>query len=112
MKSDPTLSWQPYICIIRKGKGFFKQKNGACERLEYFKNIFGLIDDLCTFSNKESENNYKFTYLDELELQKENKDPYKTYFLDLSIEVHDRKLPMSYFIKETLFFFISIECRI
>lgn len=40
-----------------------------------FSNIFGFIDDLCSFNNDEFENNFDDIYPDELELKKENEDP-------------------------------------
>ena len=70
------------------------------------------IDDLCTFNNNEFENNYKDIYPDELELKKENEDPCKASFFDLSIEVHDSKFTTELFDKGMLFPFISIACSI
>lgn len=62
--------------------------------MEYFR----LIDDLYTFNNYELENNYNI-YPDELDLKKENEDPFKTWFLDLSIEVRDGKFTTELFEK-------------
>ena len=69
------------------------------------------IDDLCTFNNNEFENNYKDIYPDELELKKENEDPCKASFFDLSIEVHDSKFTTELFDKRDAFSFY-INCML
>ena len=51
--------------------------------LDIFSSIFKFIDDPCTFSND--------LYPDELILEKENEDLFRASFLDLLIELHDRK---------------------
>ena len=87
------------FCIIMKGSGFFKQKKRDLKRLEYFQILLGL----CTFSIDEFENNFNDIYSDELELKKEDEGPCETLFLDLSIEVHDRKLTTDLFDKRNVF---------
>ena len=66
-----------FLCSATKGWNIFK----------YFR----FIDSLCTFSNYEIKNHYNNIYPDELELKKENKDPWKASFLDFSVDVRDRK---------------------
>ena len=69
---------------------------------------FWFIDDLCIFNNDEFENNYNDIYANELELKKENDDPSKALFLDLSIEAHDRKFSTKLFNKRDAFpFYIN-----
>ena len=43
---------------------------------QIFSNIFRLIDNLCSFNYNEFKNNYNDFFFDELELKKENGDPY------------------------------------
>ena len=62
-----------------------------------FSNIFRFVDDLYSFNIDEFEKNCKDIYLDELELKKENEDSCKTSFLNLSIEVHDKKFKTKLF---------------
>ena len=61
-----------------------------------FSNIFRFIDRLCTF-NKEV---------------KENEDPCKASFLDLSIKVVIKNSQLSCLMKEMSFPFILIACPI
>ena len=70
----------------------------------FFK-YFRFIDDLCTFSNNEFESNYNDIYPDELGLKQENENLYKFLFLDLSIEVHDKKFTTNFFGKRDAFLF-------
>ena len=72
-----------------KGSGLFKQKIGLL-KARTFSNIFSIIDDLCNFIHDEFENNYSDIFLDLLELKKET--PCKASDLDLSIEIHDKKI--------------------
>ena len=66
------------------------------------------IDDLYTINNDEFEKNYNLIYPDELELKNENKDLCKASFLDLTIDVHDRKFTSNLFDKRYAFpFYIS-----
>ena len=51
----------------------------------------GFTNDLCTFHNGELGNNYNDIYPHNLKLKKKNEDPCKVSFLELSVEVHDRK---------------------
>ena len=61
-----------------------------------FSNIFKFIDDLWSINNDEFEKSY-------LKLKKENEDPCKASFLDLSIDVHDEKFPTMLFAKRVAF---------
>ena len=61
------------------------------------------IDDQCTFNNNEFENNSYIIYPDELELKKENEDPCKALFLDLTMEVQDKKSTTVLFDKRDTF---------
>ena len=70
-----------------------------------FSNIFRFVDDLHTFNNNKFENYYKYIYLNELELEKENEAPCKTSFLEHSVEVHDRKFTTELFDKKDAFLF-------
>ena len=79
----------------------------AWERLWcIFKYIYVYRFDLCTFNHDELENYYTNIYSDELELKKKNKDPCRASFLDLSIEVSDRKIAANLFGKRNAFPFI------
>ena len=60
-----------------------------------------------TFNNNECENNYNNIYHNEPKLNKKNGNPWKTFFLDLSIEVHDRELTTEFLDKRVAFLFIS-----
>ena len=55
-------------------------------------NIFSFIDDLDSFENDELESNYSDIYCGELKLKKENENPCKDLFLDLSLECHGKKI--------------------
>ena len=61
-----------------------------------FSNIFKFIDDLWTINNDEFEKSY-------LKLKKENEDPCKASFLDLSIDVHDEKFTTMLFAERVAF---------
>ena len=91
------------FCIIMKGSGSFKQKIRDLIKPEIFFKNFRFIDDLRIFKNNEFENNYDNVYFDELELKNENKDPCKVSFLDLSIELHDKKFTADLFDKRDAF---------
>ena len=63
------------------------------------------MDDLRTFNSREFENNFNNIYPDELELKKENEDPYEASFFE---EVHDRKFKTKLFGKRDAFLFILV----
>ena len=67
------------------------------------------VYDLCTFNNDECESNYNGIYLDELELKKENENPYKASFLDLLLEAHDMSFTAKLLDERDAFPF-SISC--
>ena len=87
--------------------GLSNKKNWTCERLEYFQ----ILLSLCTFNNDEynNYNNFNDIYLDELELKKEDGESCNTSFLDLPLEVHDRKFTTDLFDKRNAFPFL-ISC--
>ena len=69
-----------------------------------FQLFLGLkVIDLRTFNDDEFENDYNDIYPGELELKKENEDPCKASFLDLSIVVYDRKFKKNLFDKRDAF---------
>lgn len=73
-----------------------------------FSNILRTKDDQCTFNNDVFNNNYNGIYPDELKSSKENEGPCGASFLDLSMEVHDRKLTTDLFDKRDFFpFYIN-----
>ena len=90
-----------------KGRGLFKRKKQDPRKARIFSILFRFINDLCTFSNNEFENNYSDIYPDELELKKENKD-----FCKSSLKSMKRNLPLRCLIKKMPFPFISITCRV
>lgn len=67
------------------------KKNGTCKKARIFSNIFWFIDDQCTLNIEGFEFNYNNIYPDRLECTKEIEDRCDFLFLDLSIEVRDRK---------------------
>lgn len=79
------LLWQTYFCIIRKGSGFFEQKNSDSAKVWIFLNSFRFIDGLCSFNNTEFKNNYNEFYPDKLELKKGNEKPRKNLLCTFQI---------------------------
>ena len=71
-------------------------------------NIFSFIDDLDTFENDELESNYSDIYCGELKLKKENENPCKGLFLDLSLECHNKTFSVGFLMIEMVFPFISV----
>lgn len=65
--------------------------------VSYFKNIFGFADNLWSFRSDDFENSFSGIYPKKLELKKEKDHPFNALFLDLSIEVVDRKFTVKLF---------------
>ena len=75
------------------------------QKAPIFPNIFRFLDELCLFNNNEFQNNYNDIYPNELKLKKKNDGHCKALFLDLSIEVHNKKFTTNLFDKIGTFFF-------
>ena len=83
-------------------------KKRALQNGKIFLNILMLSKDLCTFYNDKYEKNDRNTYTDKMELKKENEDPCKTSFLEIYIEVRDRKFT-SELLDESDFFLFYVN---
>ena len=79
-------------------------------KVRIFSNFLRFIDDLCTFNNNKFENSYNDIYPNKLKFKKENENPCKALFLDLSIEFHDRKVTTELLNKRDAFSFY-INCK-
>lgn len=64
------------------------------------------------YNKKRAENDYNDIYPNGQKLKRENEDPCKTFFLDLSVEAHDKKFTTKLFDKRGAFLFYIIACPI
>ena len=108
MESNPAPSiTNSFLCYCDR-KQHLETKTWYLRKARIFSNIYRFLDDLWTFNNNEFENIYKDDYFDVWELGKEIEDPCKALFLNLSIEVHDRKFFGKLFNKRDAFpYFIN-----
>ena len=109
MGSDPTTFATNYFLYYYDRKWFLEIKKWDLLKARLFPNIFRFIINLCTFNNDEFENYYNEIYPGEMELNKENEDPCKASFLNISIEVLYRKFTTELFDKRDAFHFY-INC--
>ena len=73
--SDPAPLMASLFLYCYERKRLLQTEKRDMRKVGIFSNIFGFIDDLCSFNNDEFENNFDYIYPDELELKKENEDP-------------------------------------
>ena len=74
-------------------------KKQVLRKTRILSNISRFMYDLCTFNNDEFEKSYNDINPDVLKMKKENEDPCKSSFMDLSTKVHDRKFTTKLFDK-------------
>ena len=91
MGSDPAPFMANLFLYHYERKWLLKFSKKDLRKARTFSNIFRYIDDLCSINNTEFEKNYKEIYPEELALKKENLNPYKASFLDVSIQVQSNK---------------------
>ena len=91
MGSDPSPLIENLFLYYYERVWLLQIKKLYLRKPRMFSNIFRFIDELCTLNNDEFENNYNDICPDDLELKAENEEPCKALFLDLSVEVHNRK---------------------
>ena len=78
------------------------------QKARIFSIILRFIDHLCTFNNDEFGNNHNDVYLNELELKNEDDDPCKATFLNLLVQIHDKKFTTELFNEKDAFpFYIN-----
>lgn len=84
-------------------------KKQVLRKTRILSNISRFMYDLCTFSNDEFEKSYNDINPDVLKMKKENEDPCKSSFMDLSTKVHDRKFTTKLSVKTDAYLFY-INC--
>ena len=96
--SDPTPYMRKLFLYYHENKRLLQTKNKTCKKVHMFSNIFRFIDDQCTFDNDKSGNSCNNIYPDELELKKDNEDPYIISLRKFNTKLLDKRDAFPFYI--------------
>lgn len=106
MGSDPSPFMANLFLYYYENKFVRECKSSDKSKVRFFNNSFRFIDDLSIFNdNGEFEKNIKNIYPKELELKKENNGHLQATFLDLNIEIKNKRFSMKLYDKRDDFNF-------
>ena len=110
MGSDPAPFMANLFLYFYENKYLKELKKIDTSKARRFGNVFRYIDDLCAINDGgQFENSYKDIYPPELELKKENIEYHNASFLDLDINIIDKRFQLKLYDKRDAFPFSIVR---